>query len=157
MPLTPEPDAEPTPESSGMMRPLRGRHGAYLSAVGLWRAHAVGRGWRGQRGIDRAAQRREDFIGGLQSAEAGGIRAEIARILKGGRGQGRTGSGYRWSAGFQRRADADHGGTTGTSLPTIGAALIPASDRSRQLLVCRRWRGAAHRRAIYDEVKQRHP
>lgn len=104
----------------------------------------------------------EDFIGGLQSAEAKKDQQEIARILKEAEGKGvldQVVAGVRafGVAPLQTMAQA-----AGTSLPTIAAALIPGAGpaavaaRVAAPLAVGAVQGAGSVKAsIYDDVKQR--
>lgn len=104
----------------------------------------------------------EDFIGSLQSASAKADQQEMARILKEAEGKGvldQVVAGFKafGVAPLQTMAQA-----AGTSLPTIGAALIPGvgpaavATRFAAPLALGAAQGAgAVKSTIYDEVKQR--
>lgn len=162
VPLTPEPDAEPTPEPSGMMRRYVGDTALSLGRGAVQGVRMLSDVAGADNAVSTGLRSVEDFIGGLQSAEAKQDQAEIARILKEAEGKGVLDQVIAGARAFSVAPMQTMAQAAGTSLPTIGAALIPGvgtaavAARFAAPLALGAAQGAgAVKSSIYDEVKQR--
>ena len=155
-----EPAAEDVPQD-GMMRRYLGDTAASVGRGAVMGVRMLADTAGADNAVSGGLRSVEDFIGGLQSASAKKDQQEIARILKDAEGKGvldqvMAGLKAFGVAPLQTMAQA-----AGTSLPTIGAALIPGvgpaavAARFAAPLALGAAQGVGTVKAsIYDEVKR---
>lgn len=112
--------------------------------------------------VSGALRTAEDFIGGLQSAQAKQDQQEIARILEEAENKGVLDQVVAGVKAFAQAPGQTMAQAAGTSLPTLAAALIPgagpaavAARLAGPLAVGAAQGAGGVKSSIYDEVKQR--
>ena len=157
-----EQQAEEAPPQDGVIRRYVGDTAASVGRGAVQGVRMLADTAGADNAVSAGLRSVEDYIGSLQSASAKADQQEIARILKDAEGKGvldQVVAGFRafGVAPLQTMAQA-----AGTSLPTIGAALIPGvgpaavAARFAAPLALGAAQGAGGVKAsIYDEVKQR--
>lgn len=155
----PEPEQEPP---SGMMRRYLGDTAASVAKGAVMGVRMLTDTAGADNSVSTGLRTVEDFIGGLQTAEAKKDQQEIARILNEAEGKGVLDQVVAGVMAFGVAPMQTMAQAAGTSIPTIAASLIPGvgpaavATRFAAPLALGAAQGAgAVKSSIYDEVKQR--